>query len=250
MTKSTIAPFAGILLFLAAVIPSFGIDPATVLANSRVFGSSPRLALEMSMSIEERGAVKERTVKVWLQQSEDASSLMAAVTKPSILSNLKFLRLVDQKNGLRQWVKTSRGVMRVSGTGGGDRIFGSHFTVEDFGEQRSWGSAAEVSLAPVAPESGLIALRIVNADPSSSWRIKTMWIDGETGLVMRALYADENGTSIRRYKVLEVHRADGLTYPAKATMEQLEDGGRTVLEIHSVSSPTSLSQRLFNPAGL
>lgn len=256
--RDTRAPHRAYRLFQASVLllcnlfavhanPSGGPESAVrILRGSSLFGTDPRFELSISMKIVERGGEKDRRMTVAVEQTDAGSSMLARIVHPAFLSNMKYLRVQKTGSAVQQWLKTSRGVMRVTGSGAGERIFGSHFTVEDFGET----TEAEFELSVEEIGSGVSVIAAVPRDRNRGYRRKLVSADRSTGLITGVKYLDDNGKPVRTYTLEETQSIDGTIYPKRAVMRDERTGETTTLSIETVERPSAFPSRLFNPAGL
>ena len=237
MKRTVLLIIPGLLLFAATAGCS---TPEQLLGQTHIFGSASRLSLEVTMTMYEDGTEQTREVEIKLERSSSHDgdlSLYAAVTAPPFLRNLRFLTV--HRNGRDdKWMRTSRGVRRLSSGGGEERIFGSDFRAEDF-------SAVDVdALQPVlVSESGSsVVLR------TSDDRIFT--VNTETDLIEEIEYGDGSGTVKRRYRVLETMVVSGEVVPRKAEMVDLTDNRRTEIDVREAEVPASIPRRFFTYGNL
>lgn len=242
-------PAAWFLVFAPVVFAEAMPSPSEWIARARLFGSDERYALSIGLSIDEGGDKKERRIEVRAAQGTGDSYLLAAVVEPSFLSNMKYLRVKKEGAASQQWLKTSRGVSRVAGSGSGERVFGSHFTPEDFGDIDPSGFSLSFDDAGEG-SAGLVRIAAVPVAAAFSYRKKIISIDTVTLLIVSVEYLDAKGNRLREYRLEETALVEGKVYPRRAVMRDLRSGGSTTLTVSRVERNPSLPARLFNPAGL
>lgn len=246
--KSSLIAFSVLFgLFLASTASS---SPAEMLKNAKIFGDFKRCALRLSMQIDTSSGNKQRTIDVSFDESKGDSLLYAAIVDPAFLSNMKYLRTSRRGGPAQQWVKTSRGVMRVVGSGADEKVFGSDFTAEDFGGV----SEADFDLSfldgGAEKTAGIVRILARPRVKPSSYAYRIIGIDVDSGLIMTMDYCDAKDRITRSYRVDQIERQGGAAYPKSASMEDKASGGKTTLAILSLDLNPSLPARLFNPAGL
>jgi len=226
-----------------------GASAAETLARARIFGSDEKASLSMLMRIESGGETKQRTIAVSMDQSSGDSLLQAAIVDPVFLSNMKYLRIRRKGGSLQQWLKTSRGLSRVIGSGSGEKVFGSDFTAEDFGEMTS--EDFELVLETAGKDTaGTIRIRARPLVKSPSYSYKVIGISAESGLIVAMDFYDLKDRITRSYRLDEAGSQGGQAYPKRASMSDLRSGGKTTLEVLALDRNPSLPARIFNPAGL
>lgn len=242
--------FAAILSLLPLMTAICERSPAEELADARIFGPDDRARILVVMTIADASGSRQRKIDVWIDRNADESRLYAAIVDPAFLANMKYLRISGKKGGLQQWLKTSRGVSRIAGSGSGERVFGSDFTAEDFGETRP--GDFELSFAPQQGDSGRRMIRIAARPrvPSQSYSWKLVSIDPDSRLIYAIEYYDAGNRAIRRYQLEESMPIDGALYPRRVSMTDLRTGGSTVLVLEDISRSPDIPSRIFNPAGL
>ena len=160
---------------------------------------------------------------------------------------MKFLKRSEPGQPDSQWVRTSRGTRRLGASNRSEAVFGSHFTVEDFGNVDA--AAFALGLAPERDAAGARAVSALPKGPAGYAR-RLVLVDRATGLVTAMEYLDASGAAIRRYRVTSVSGEGSAARPSEAVMEDLAGGGSTILRVLGYSTPASLPERLFNPGAL
>jgi hypothetical protein len=242
-------PALGLLFTAVFCCAQASLDPAAVISGARLFGSCERFSLSVAMRIEEGGEAKSRAIDIAVDQSAGDSLLLASIVDPAFLSNMKYLRVQRKGGPLQQWLKTSRGVSRVVGAGTDEKVFGSDFTAEDFGNISP--SSFALSFADSPPDAGGLAR--ISAAPlatNGSYSKKIFTIDTKTKLIVAIDYFDRSGGLVRSYRLEDTGSFDGSAYPRRAVMRDLRSGGMTALTVTDVKKVPYFPARDFNPAGL
>lgn len=76
------------------------------------------------------------------------------------------------------------------------------------------------------------------------------WIDRETWLPMKSEYIDDSGEVYRRMEILEVEEIDGYPTGTKMQMENLDDGGRTLVEFRFSKYDIGMPEDVFTERSL
>jgi hypothetical protein len=236
------------LIFAAAAV--FGQStPAEVVAAARIFGPEESARMLINMTAQDGSGSKRRKIEVCLERKGGESRLYAAIVDPAFLSGMKYLRISKDGGGLQQWMKTSRGVTRVVGSGANEKVFGSDFTAEDFGDvsprdfELRFADAAELDAGTV----GVIAKPIAG---NASYAWKLIRIDSATRLVKGIDYHDAKGRLIRKYRLEGTSLVDDQPCPRNAVMRDEVAGSVTTLIFEEVKQEKSFPARIFSPAGL
>lgn len=235
------------LLTLWLLLVSFGsaaatpTDASAILAESTLFGQGESMVYTMEMTIHSRTTDKQRTLELYSYEAEDVSKLLVQVIQPVFLKNLKFLTIIEQDSKV-QWLKTSRGVKRIAGSGASRQsLFDSDFTAADLTDLDE--DSYELVLAGQDAASTWIEATSLSEEPSRS-----ITIDRTTNLIMEVLY-HTGGEAIKRYTVLESRQTPTGVIPHRVEMVDLTKGTSTELTILS-SESRQIPSRVFNSSQL
>ncbi|MBN1686468.1 MAG: outer membrane lipoprotein-sorting protein [Spirochaetales bacterium] len=248
----------GALLVLAALTAlSMITEPAAaqsstptaeeILANTHLLGNAANIILTATMDIRSPRGDKSRTLEIYISQNDEASKILAQVTSPPFLRNLKFLTHQFSDGSDDKWVKTSRGVRRLAEGNYGEALFDSDFTVEDL--SRIDESRFDLEVVDTGETSGVRAIKAIPTYNGPDYTHKIFKIEVDTGMLSGVdFFRDE--ALVKRYTLLERQVIGGEPYPLLCTMEDFAKGTSTVLEIDKVSIEDSIPERLFNRGSL
>lgn len=239
--------FLAICLACAPAPPVGAQEASRLLASAHLMGAGTTLVARMEMVIREGRDEKRREVELMIDRSGGRVRTLARIVQPAFLSDMKFLKRSEPGQPEAQWMKTSRGLRRLGESNRSERVFGSHFTVEDFGSVDS--TLFEVSFAPGSDTEGE---RAVVARPlgSAPYASRLILISRRSGLIMGMDYLDASGKALKRYRVLSTTGSGADERPTEASMEDLPAKGSTFLRMISLERPASIPDRYFNPGSL
>lgn len=210
------------------------VDQAQLFSDATSFKALCRLTID-----DGTGDVKTRDLTIWSLRSGAEVRLLAQVTAPAALKNLKFLR-VETKEGTGVWLKTSRGVQRLPAQGDPEPLFGSDFTTGDFQPgspdweaRREAAEGTEVFERPTPPRLG--------------WSRQVLTLRQEDRLVVKSEFFSASGALVRRYEVA-AFQPDGT--PARVVLEDLRAHRRSELTILSLDEAAKPAANLFTPGAL
>ncbi len=218
-------------------------DAAADMAAAHVLGNVPELVIEAELVIEEPQSETRRGVMIYYSSTLSSARMLAQITSPAFLRNLKFLLHRDGDGQQQSWMRTSRGVRRLTSGGNDQRVFSSHFRAQDF----SWVDQDSYRVEYDSPQESRTRIRV--SPQGGQGHVRVFTIDREDGLVTHIEYYAE-GNAVREYRVVEYMSVAGTRIPARAVMEDYESGGRTTLVIGSADAASRIPDRTFNPAGL
>jgi hypothetical protein len=218
------------------------------LKRAQLIGESAHVAMTVQMSIRTQGGVKERSLEIYIQEAEEATRVLVQVVEPAFLRNMKFLEHRYPDGREDKWLKTSRGVRRLSQANRSERLFDSDFTVEDLSridveDFRLFFASGDTA----AGERTIVAEPV---GPAGEYARKEFTIDLRTNLVTRVDYIDANGKLSRRYTLLETRSIEGEVFPWRCRMEDFRGGSSTTLLFRRIALAEPLPARLFNKASL
>jgi hypothetical protein len=231
----------------AAAQESRELTAEEILKNVYLLGDAPNIVLSASMDIKSPRGDKTRVLDIYISQNDDESKILAQVSSPAFLRNLKFLTHQFTDGSDDKWVKTSRGVRRLAEGNYGEALFDSDFTVEDL--SRINQSRFNLELADSSEFPGMRAVKATPTYRNPDYTHKVFLIEVETGMLAGVNFFIGEGL-IKRYTLVERQLVDGELYPLICLMEDLSEDTSTIFEIIEVSIEDSIPARLFNRGSL
>lgn len=231
----------GINLFLSAEVPE------QILENAHLMGNDPNLVINLTMKIETPQGQKERELEVYINREEGASRILAQIIHPSFLRNMKFLNHRNPDGREDKWLKTSRGVRRLSTANNSEPLFDSDFTVEDL----SYFNSSELRLELVENNDDEIH-HVIKATPFSKYSgysYKIIFINKGSGIVSRVDFYEDNEI-YKQYTLTEYRKINDKLYPVTCKMENFAEGSRTTLLVDNLDIVNSIPGRIFNKGNL
>jgi len=225
------------LIFLA--FPLFGEEAVTLLESASLLGTAERAVYLTEMEIFTTKGSKTRNLTIYKEtDGKDVFRLMAQVTSPAFLTNMKLLVVKDGQQELR-WMKTSRGVRSIAVSGRKEQIFDSDMDTEDLVDIES--SLFTISLKEDYGET--VSLMAIEKATGYS-RIITM--DRNTDLIIHIDYYDSENILYKTYHLLESSPIEGYVFPKKGRISSIKENTSTELTFLSIVLPTSIPTRIFN----
>jgi hypothetical protein len=242
-----------LLAALIALVPATtivadpGVPPGRRVRSSHILGTSEFTSVEATMHVRGSRGDQTRRLEVFIHREPDGDSrILAQIVWPAFLTNMKFLVHGEADGGQERWMKTSRGVRRLSNANVGDSVFNSDFTVEDF----SYLDEGDYEFSYAPDRDGLTVVRAELREPAGDVHTKVFRIDGEAELIREIDYLGQTGRVVRRYRTISTQRVSGIEYPQHVEMTNLADGTSTSIQIDRIDVTRRLPARLFNRAGL
>ncbi len=230
-----------ISLFLP-LIPVFSIDARAILEEASLLGNVPCAEYSVGMEIEQEKGSKTRQLEIYRDESGGAEKFLVQIVQPAFLKNMKLLSITQAGDQMR-WLKTSRGVKRLSASSRDDQpLFDSDFSTSDL-----LMIDLDAYDLEITHEAGSAVMIRVSAKTGQDDR--TITVDTAKGLVIQVDYLDA-GKVYKQYTVLETQEVDNAVLPSVCSMVQLEEGTQTVLTFDSVELKDSIPSRYFNSSQL
>lgn len=240
---------SAVLLLLQVLALARGDDAAAVLGRATLFGRASDLTARVVMDIQARGGTKQRELDVALRRRAGTPvEILMRVVAPAFLTEMSYLSSRDADGRESRWLKTSRGVRKLSLADRGERLFDSDFTVADVTEFR----AEDYELTSLEAETiASVLCDVVEAvrKRDSPQRLR-IWVDTQGGLLWRVDTYDSGGRLVKRYLLQEAQRIGGEPYPLTCTMESTDSSTRTVLRFRDIRTGAALPDRLFSRGNL
>lgn len=232
----------------AIAVPAIAETAEAFLASAHLFGRERAIVVSLGMTITERdGQSRSRVVELFMDRNDVRTRTLGRIVEPAFLAEMKFLKITERGKQDMQWMKTSRGVRRLGDSSGSESVFGSHFSVEDFGSLSSSEYTVSFVEKPVEEAEVMLLAQPVKGGKVVSRRIR---IDIESRIVTGMEYLDGPGKVIKRYSVVSTAISGGVMRPSSVKMEDLVHGGSTSLQLYDFKFPDSIQERWFNPGSL
>lgn len=237
-------------LMLCVLAPSaFGQTAREAILSAHILGTSQYTSVEATMEIHGKRGDQTRRIEVFIHRMDSGESrILSQVVWPAFLTNMKFLMHSEADGNQERWMKTSRGVRRLSNANFSDSVFNSDFTVEDFSYLD--GSDYDFSYHGSDGQDGLRVVAARAVDSGSEIRTKVFRIDSDAKLIREIDYLNSNGELVRKYRTLETQQVAGLSYPERVEMRDLRDDTSTEITIDSIDTRRRIPARTFSRAGL
>lgn len=202
----------------------------------------PAQTVEINLRITDGDQTKDRHLQIFGVKTSSQEKLLAQLTAPAFLTNLKFLRLKASDKPAVTWLKTSRGTKRLAPEAPPEALFGSHFSTDDFSPLE--GGDLTVQAADTGDGQRLQTVHL------KSGASRLYWSDPKSGLLIRAEYYSPAGQLSKRLTLVDQQTVNGQPYPRTYRMDDLEHSGHSELMVEKVTLSTSLPDSLFNSGGL
>lgn len=236
---------AVVICLAIAIIVASAQSAADVLETTNLFGAGSAIVARFEMRTVSTDGEKTREIELFFDRSGGRTRTLAKVVSPAFLSGMKFLKVKEKEKPDAQWLKTSSGLRRLGESDSAERIFGSTFTVEDFGNIDTKGFDIDFTHEEDGPYGQAIRAR---PKAKKSYAEKIIWVNHSTGLVMALEYRDQGGVILRRYRVTRVSETD--SRPLEAEMNDLTAKATTYLHVLSIEEKLKLPDKYFTPGSL
>ncbi len=243
------------LLALTAAVPTLAVaqdrtqerDATQLLQEAQVFGEAPYARVTASLDIRRESRSQSRTVEILYADAGDGGrNVFARVTKPPFLSQMRFLLRQTPDGETEQWLATSRGVRRLTGTGSHDGLFSSDFTVEELSGFPGSDYQAEYIGTEEVDGYDTTVLRGSVDHAKSVYDTFVLRLDNETGIIVWIEFFRQDKLT-KEYRLLEMGSADGTPYTKRCRMETYVEDSTTELTVEEIAFPDSLPDETFRP---
>jgi hypothetical protein len=241
--------FALLLTLVSASLLAEDADPAEILRNASLFGQFTSLTADLDMEIHERRGTKDRGIAAYVERDDENARALVQIVSPAFLNNLKFLSITEAGD-TSQWLATSRGVRRVSGSNRNDRLFDSDFTVEDLSDYDPEDYDLTLQGSELVDGVDCHVLEAVPVSADTDYARRIMFVDKQTGLLVRARFLDDDGVVVREFELLERMELDGVPFPREVKMTTVQAGTYTVLSVREAVTGEDIPDRIFNRGNL
>ena len=126
------------------------------------------------------------------------------------------------------------------------RAMGSDFSHEDMAG-RNWIRDFEATLLGEESQGGRICyhLQLVPTPEGPAYSRMLLWVDQENFIPLRIDYYDEDDRLLKRLTMDRIEEIDGRITPLKFTMENIQEGGKTIIEVMEIEFDILLDEEMF-----
>lgn len=198
-------------------------------------------AVEMRMSIVgPRGGARQRTVSQWTKTLPDDSRMqLIRFLSPADVEGTGFLSIehLDGEDDDWLYLPALRKTRRIAGTDKRESFVGTDFSYEDLEAERLDEHRYEVVGTEVLDGVEAWIVEAVPTDPEkveeTAYGRRELWVSRDHAVILQAKYYDEDGTYVKRLRAEDVRQVAGSDKwrAHRLTMEDIQNGGRTVLEV-------------------
>ena len=241
--------FTGFLLGLGSW-NLFGLSPEQIFDDAYLLGGNQNVILRVVLHIQTPRGAKERELELFLHRSENESKVLAQVVSPSFLRSMKFLQIALADGNEITYLKTSRGVRRLSEANREERLFDSDFTVSDLSYTSSTDYQLQAGGQDVVGDRLCHLLRGVPVAVMGSVDRNIFYVDASDGILRRVDYLDSQDQMVKQYLLLETQSVNGHIYPRVCVMEDFAQTTRTRLTVAEIDVVDSIPARIFSRGNL
>jgi hypothetical protein len=162
---------------------------------------------------------------------------------------MRFLLHTSASGGSEQWLATSRGVRRMSGTGAHENLFNSDFTVQELSGFPGSDYQAEIVGRERVDGFQTVAIRGRVASPEALYDTFVLRKDEATDLIVWIEFFRQNRLT-KEYRLLDHGMQDGFAYTKRAHMRTIISDSETELSVKEITFPDSIPQDRFDPESL
>lgn len=204
--------------------------------------------------INARGDTRERQVTMLSKTLDDGSRMqLIRFLSPADVKGTGFLSIenLDRDDDNWLYLPALRKTRRIAGSDKQDRFVGTDFTYEDLDQEKLDAYAYEL----IGSETtGGVETWIVEAVPTAPDKIeetayskRELWISKDHSLLLQAKFYDRDGAYVKRLQADDIRPVPGTDKwrAYRLTMEDVQEGGKTVLEISSYAIDQGVSADRF-----
>jgi outer membrane lipoprotein-sorting protein len=242
---------AVILLSLLAAGSAAAISGKAVMENveDRDRGDSMHALVYMDL-VESDGDVKERIIENWTMDNEsDLLRTVIVFHRPASVQGTRFLVKENENRDDDQWIylPALKRVRRIA-SGEGDQAFmGTDYTYDDL-KSRDVSEDRHTLLREERYNGrDCYVVRSVPKEPGDSqYSKRVQWVAKDIWIPLKAELYDKDGDLKKVQTVHELKQVQGYWTPMKATMENVQSGHATKLDIDKIRYNEDLDPDLFS----
>ncbi|MFP4365099.1 MAG: outer membrane lipoprotein-sorting protein [Spirochaetia bacterium] len=232
---------------LLIVYSAFAQSAEQIYEQAFFFSNSDSVVMEVAMTIHERRGDKERELEIFLENESDGGRrVYMQITRPGFLRNMKYLQHQDGDGSSQQWLRTSRGVQRLTSSNSDEPLFGSDFTVGDLSES----AVADYSVSLEEETHEFFIIRAVPENSGSRYAYRLMHISKESSIIHRVDFYSASSELVKQYELLSTQNIGEYIFPETCIMRDLAAGTETELQFLDLDVDRRIPSRVFNRGNL
>jgi len=243
-----------LVVALCASSSTFAQTATDIAASARERGGLNLLNLQAQVRLvtsPKDGAPKEQVVTSASRKVEGRSRSIVRFVTPASVAGVAVLTIEGpgtEPGEASIYLPKLKRVRKVAQAERGQAFMGTDFNYADLGGMG--GSDQRMKRLADGEVDGRATYVIQGpADPSSPYGEVTLYVDKETYVPLRVDYQDREGKAYKRYHALALKKFKDRTVAARATMENLQTGSATTLEVQKLED-SSLGDEAFSERAL
>lgn len=192
-----------------------------------------------------------RRIQTLILNENDLTKTITLFLEPASVRNTRFLTVENDGRADDQWIflPSLRKVKRIAAGDKDGSFMGSDFSYSDMG---SSGSSVDDSVQTILREEKyngrncFVVESIPNAGTDNNYGKYITWVDKTSWLTLKVeFYSKDGRTQIKELNSENIVKENGHWLAKKITMETLESGHKTILEIKQVKYDIPLNPGYF-----
>ncbi|MEA1911069.1 MAG: outer membrane lipoprotein-sorting protein, partial [Spirochaetota bacterium] len=192
-----------------------------------------------------------RRIQTLILNENDLTKTITLFLEPASVRNTRFLTVENNGRADDQWIflPSLRKVKRIASGEKGGSFMGSDFSYSDMG---SSGSSVDDSAQTILKEEKyngrncFVVESIPKAGTDNNYGKYISWVDKLTWLALKVeFYSKDGRTQIKELNSENITQENGHWFAKKITMETLDSGHKTLLDIRQVKYDIPLNPGYF-----
>jgi outer membrane lipoprotein-sorting protein len=234
---------APLLVALLLAAPGAALEPSEISRKSREKGTLNLVGLEATLRLTttaKDGTTRQQTLVTSAKRSGGRLRSRARFLSPSGVAGVTVLTIEGEGEApdeISLYLPKLRRVRKVAPSQRGQPFMNTDFSYADLG-----GTQGEDEAVTRLPDETLDGRKAYvlrgRAHASSPYGEVTVTVDQETFVPLKAEYEDKQGKPVKRFRAASLKTFGNRVIAEKATMENLETGSTTTLEVLSLREAT------------
>lgn len=204
--------------------------------------------------IEKNGAKEVRQVLQYGKSNEDVTSVVMDFKSPASIAGTRFLQEKNEKTNVESkfiYLPALKSVRRVNSSEGSKSFMGTDATYDDMStremeEDTHEFLAEESKTVGATTYAKCYKIQEVPVDPKSSqYKRKVVWIDDTTMYPIYTELYDKNDKLLKILQCESIQNVEGFDIPMKNSLENVQTGHKTTLEVLKVQVNKPIPDRVF-----
>ncbi|MDI3548447.1 MAG: hypothetical protein PWR10_2099 [Halanaerobiales bacterium] len=249
MKKIIILLMTVFLLYLLVLPVNAVLTGDDVLARIEEEMHSTTAHLQMNMKLySASGDVREREMEIYKSNQEGLTKSFVRFLSPATIEGTAFLSL-EQENGSEDmylYMPALGSVRKIASSQRNGSFVGTDFSFNDLTILGGANFREDYQASILEENDQEYVLKLIPTNPDIEYNQVKMWVDKANWYPLKSEFYDADGELLKVMNPADHKEINGYWTPQKLTMENVQKGTKTVIEMVNVVYDQSVNEQIFS----